>query len=323
MPIRAITSVIEVSQVSVAEAINLAVDQGAYVISMSLGGVPAAALERAVRRAVAADVIVLAAAGNCVRTVVWPARYEDCIAVAGTNAADGVWKGTCRGTPWTSPHPPRTSTRHLPRASSPSSRARARASRWRWSPASRPCGSRITGVPTSSQRPGPGGRPSRTCSSRLLRATARRPDGWDLSQMGAGIADARALLAADLDFGRDRDRYSPRSRRPDRNPTSLSSWPRRSGWTPFPAPVSTGGVTVPSWRQPCSRPSWPRRRHLPTPGRQEPMTGSGAPAPTDPGQRVPRGSHRQPEASRAPGRRRAACSSRGGPAAMTSATTRA
>ena len=42
---------------------------------MSLGGIPPFALERAVRRAVAADVIVLAAAGNCVQFVVWPARY--------------------------------------------------------------------------------------------------------------------------------------------------------------------------------------------------------------------------------------------------------
>jgi len=97
MPIRAITSVVLTSQVAVAEAIGHAIDHGAHVITMSLGGVPAAALERAVRRAVAADVIVLAAAGNCVRVVVWPARYEMCIAVAGTNSADRMWKGSCRG----------------------------------------------------------------------------------------------------------------------------------------------------------------------------------------------------------------------------------
>jgi serine protease len=49
------------------------------------------------KRAVEADVIVLAAAGNCVEFVVWPARYEDCIAVAGTSAADQPWQGSCRG----------------------------------------------------------------------------------------------------------------------------------------------------------------------------------------------------------------------------------
>lgn len=40
---------------------------------------------------------MLAAAGNCVGVVVYPARYEEVIAVAGINKADQPWKGTCRG----------------------------------------------------------------------------------------------------------------------------------------------------------------------------------------------------------------------------------
>jgi hypothetical protein len=39
----------------------------------------------------------------------------------------------------------------------------------------------------------------------LIAATARRPAGWDVFSMGAGILDARALLEADLDAGRDRE----------------------------------------------------------------------------------------------------------------------
>ena len=201
MPIRAITSVIEVSQVSVAEAINRAVDEGANVISMSLGGVPAAALERAVSRAVAADIIVLAAAGNCVRTVVWPARYDDCIAVAGTNAADAMWKGTCRGpavdisAPAQNVYKAATSSFVAVEQGQGTSFAVALVAgvaglwlayhgRADVIAAARARGETVQGM-----------------FLRLLRATARRPQGWNTSEMGAGIVDARALLAADLDLG--------------------------------------------------------------------------------------------------------------------------
>src|SRR5262249_42476634 len=85
------------SQVSVARAIDWAVDHGAEVITMSLGGVFSFSLHRSIARAVQADVIVLAAAGNCVRFVVWPARFDECLAVAGTNSPDKPWPGSCRG----------------------------------------------------------------------------------------------------------------------------------------------------------------------------------------------------------------------------------
>ena len=39
----------------------------------------------------------MAAAGNCVKELVWPARYEDCIAVGGSNFHDKPWRGSCRG----------------------------------------------------------------------------------------------------------------------------------------------------------------------------------------------------------------------------------
>ena len=76
MPIRAINSVVRLSQVTVAEAIDRAVDAGAHVITMSLGGIHSFALQRALTRAVAANVVVLAAAGNCVehRRVAGPVR---------------------------------------------------------------------------------------------------------------------------------------------------------------------------------------------------------------------------------------------------------
>ena len=210
MPIRAITSVIEVSQVSVAEAINRAVDEGAYVISMSLGGVPAAALERAVRRAVAADVIVLAAAGNCVRTVVWPARYEECIAVAGTNAADGVWKGTCRGPAVDISAP----AQNVYKASTSSFVAVEQGQGTSFAVAL------VAGI--AALWLAHHGRADVIAAARARGQTvqdmfqplapchgATAGTAGISSQMGAGIADARALLAADLDLGRDLDSVQP------------------------------------------------------------------------------------------------------------------
>jgi hypothetical protein len=60
-------------------------------------GLPSFSLWLALTHAVKKNVIVLAAAGNCVGEVVFPARYEDCIAVAGVNWRDKPWQGTCFG----------------------------------------------------------------------------------------------------------------------------------------------------------------------------------------------------------------------------------
>src|SRR5262245_65077408 len=40
---------------------------------------------------------------------------------------------------------------------------------------------------------------------RILKTTARRPKGWDSSEMGAGIANAQSLLTADFDVGLERE----------------------------------------------------------------------------------------------------------------------
>jgi lambda repressor-like predicted transcriptional regulator len=96
-PIRCIESVKVFNAAPVAKAIAHATQTGCHVISMSLGGVPSRALHAAVRAAVNANLIVIAAAGNCARMVVWPARYDEVIAVGGSNVDDGTWIGSCRG----------------------------------------------------------------------------------------------------------------------------------------------------------------------------------------------------------------------------------
>lgn len=97
VPIRTARSVIQVFDSDLARAVHHSVRSGCHVISMSLGGRAFFGLRAAIRHAVRNQLIVAAAAGNCVRTVVAPAVYEECIAVAGTNSDDEPWRGSSRG----------------------------------------------------------------------------------------------------------------------------------------------------------------------------------------------------------------------------------
>jgi serine protease len=97
VPIRCIDDVKVFNTAPVAAAIAYAVAQGCHVISMSLGGVAGRAMHAAIQDAVARDVIVVAASGNCIGLVVWPARYADVVAAGGTGPTDRPWKGSSRG----------------------------------------------------------------------------------------------------------------------------------------------------------------------------------------------------------------------------------
>lgn len=97
VPIRCTDDVKILNGAPVAKAIDHAIGIGAHIITMSLGGFMSRAIHRAVREAVARDTIVLAAAGNCVGLVVWPAAYTEVIAVGGTNVLDRPWRGTSEG----------------------------------------------------------------------------------------------------------------------------------------------------------------------------------------------------------------------------------
>jgi hypothetical protein len=97
VPIRTMNSVVHVLDSDIARAVRHAVDAQCDVISMSLGGRLFFGLERAINDAVSRDVVVVAAAGNCVGFVVAPAAYDQAIAVAGTNAAHKPWVGSSKG----------------------------------------------------------------------------------------------------------------------------------------------------------------------------------------------------------------------------------
>ena len=206
MPIRTIESVVRVRQVTVARAIDWAIQEGAHVVTMSLGGIPASALHRAIRRAVEADLVVLAAAGNCVRLVVWPARYDECIAVAATNAADEPWPGTCRGAPVDISAPGQNVYRAVVPPSGPSGADTVGQGQGTSFAVALTAGvaamwvahhGRANVVAAAHAR----GETVQAMFRRLLQATARRPTPWDAGAMGPGIVDARALLEASFDVG--------------------------------------------------------------------------------------------------------------------------
>lgn len=208
MPIRAIESVVRLSQFRVAEAIDYATAQGAHVITMSLGGVPSLVLWRALQRAVLKDVIVLAAAGNCAKLVVWPARYEDCIAVAGVNVDDQPWRGTCCGPDVDIAAPAENVFRARSERKDGSFSYSVEQGQGTSFAVALTAGiaanwlahhGRDTVIGEARKR----GESVQNLFRRLLRATARRPLLWDERNMGAGVVDALALLKAPFDAAVD------------------------------------------------------------------------------------------------------------------------
>lgn len=65
--------------------------------SIAMGGPPSWTLWRTVKKAEERGYIIVAAAGNYVRTVVWPARFRSVISIAAVNAECRPWKHSSRG----------------------------------------------------------------------------------------------------------------------------------------------------------------------------------------------------------------------------------
>ncbi len=106
LPIRIADGVVRFSTGTMAQGFSYAVDAGAHVLSMSMGGLASEILADAVNKAYAAGVVMVTAAGNNVgglpvRSVVYPARMRRVIAACGVMAnlkpyadlTDGVLEG--------------------------------------------------------------------------------------------------------------------------------------------------------------------------------------------------------------------------------------
>ncbi len=92
IPMRVSTSVVHFSFLNLALAIYKAIDDGHHIISMSLGGLLGwDYLHEAIEYAIKNDIILLAAAGNMWRGVVYPAAFDEVIAVAACNCEGKIW----------------------------------------------------------------------------------------------------------------------------------------------------------------------------------------------------------------------------------------
>ncbi len=89
LPIKAIGDYGEGYTSWLLEAIVWAADWGVDIINLSVGAdAPSRALEEAIHYAKEKDILLVSSAGNHHREVAYPAAYEDCMAVAGTDYFD-------------------------------------------------------------------------------------------------------------------------------------------------------------------------------------------------------------------------------------------
>jgi len=98
VPLRVSYSVVLLSVQNLAEAIEYAADNNIHVLSISLGtGFFNQRLRTAIIYAQKRGVIIVAASGTYTPYVVWPAAYDEVIAVTGSNVLRQIWSGAPQG----------------------------------------------------------------------------------------------------------------------------------------------------------------------------------------------------------------------------------
>lgn len=91
VPIRVCDCTAFVENANVAKGIVWAVQQGCHMISISVGGFFIPGIHDALKAAYDADMVVIAAAGNCEPFVVSPACFNTCFAVGASDADSKYW----------------------------------------------------------------------------------------------------------------------------------------------------------------------------------------------------------------------------------------
>jgi serine protease len=203
IPIRTTETVVLFSMRNLRRALDHATTHGVHVVSISLGGpFPGFGTSTAITRAIDAGTIVLAAAGNEIGFVVFPAAFEDVIAVAATNIRDVPWTGSSHGPAVDISAPGESVWRALTQ--------RNAAGQFQFS-VERGTGTSFAVATTAGAAAlwvsfhgwaslvrHYGAASVARVFKYLLQATSRRPSGWDTTEYGAGIVDARRLLREPL-----------------------------------------------------------------------------------------------------------------------------
>ena len=200
VPIRTVNSVIQIFDSDVAKAVTYAVEAQCDVVSMSLGGRGFFGLKRAVRFANDNGLILVAASGNCVGTIVAPAAYKETVAAAATNDQDKPWQGSSRGHKITLSAPGENvwnangqKASNLP--------AEIKFSNGTSFAAAEIAGAAALWLAYHTREEverAAGGKRIGDLFMRVLQDSARTPSGWDAGKYGAGILDLEALLVENL-----------------------------------------------------------------------------------------------------------------------------
>lgn len=94
VPIRVCDSTAFVYSSRIARGVGWAIEKNCHVISISIGGFFAPGVHETIAAAIKKNILVVAAAGNCVVNVVSPAHF--CIAVGASNHENGYWEHSPR-----------------------------------------------------------------------------------------------------------------------------------------------------------------------------------------------------------------------------------
>jgi hypothetical protein len=202
VPIRAIRTVVRFREANVGRGVNHARIKGLPVVTMSLGGFATLPLWRAIDRAEQAGMVLVAAAGNCIPGVWFPANHEKCLALGGigptgakaqcssfgrevdvSGPAEAVW----RAFRFPEPDYPQQGVDGGGEGTSYATALTAGVAAL-WLAHGTP--QRLAAHAASRNESMQG------LFTRLIRATARPVGNWDFANFGRGIVDAEALLRA-------------------------------------------------------------------------------------------------------------------------------
>jgi hypothetical protein len=200
VPLRVSDSVIHFSYANLCAALYYAVEHDYHVVSMSLGGPwGSGALERAIRHAVGDGLVLIAASGNYWPWVVYPAKYDEVIAVAACNAREEVWQHATTGAAVDVTAPGESVWRAHTKGPGDFAVARGSGTSYATATTAGICALWLAhfGRANLIARYG-AARIAAVFKEQLMTHGVRTPRGWPTEECGAGIANADALLAAPL-----------------------------------------------------------------------------------------------------------------------------
>ncbi len=247
VPMRVSGSVIHFNFSNLVQALYRARDRGCHVVSMSLGGPWAGrSLSRAADALVADGMILLAAAGNHTKMVIFPALLENVIAVAASNADTRPWSGSASGAAVDITAPGESVWRAYTfkkKGAVHFDTQRSSGTSYATATTAGVCALWLQRHGAAALRTRYGGRLA-SVFAELIKAHCRTVPGWNTQRYGPGLLDAVSLLDASLPaFGGTAVRSALRA--PTRT-SAASDWARLQPYLPelSPKQLATAAMTM-------------------------------------------------------------------------------